>query len=293
MFWFDFDSGAPREKPKPTVTSGKNPTRVSWSRESSPLTESAPENSPPVTPSPTKSLDMSRLQRHTSELNRRQPTPIAKTLRGDHVSSDSVSALSSPGRGSREAFSSPIKPSRTKVLNQGRSSKEIAETRSALNSPSRKAGLAGRMMSRSKTESSLQDASPSPKRLGPSNSLPAFLDQTDGVPRLLPIESNRAGSSPVKESLDVGTSQRVPVHKRTYASTRSYLAPLTMAPQGTKPSIKKEESNDDLDEESTRESYADLTTRWGLDIEVLPLLIFYTRKFSSLVNRNLFMMSWF
>jgi len=120
-------------------------------------------------------------------------------------------------------------------------------------------------MSRSKTESSLQDASPSPKRLGPSSSLPVFLDQRDELPKLL--GSNRAGSSPIKESLDGETSRRVPVHKRTYASTRSYLAPIAMAPQAADSGIKKEESKGELEEESVRESYADLTTRWGLDVE--------------------------
>ena len=87
-----------------------------------------------------------------------------------------------------------------------------------------------------------------------------------------------AGPSLESNAQEGEASRRVPVHRRTYANARSYLAPIAALPS-TKPSgIKMEESTSQVEDESTRESYADLTSRWGLDVEVT---YFYLTPHSS------------
>lgn len=66
----------------------------------------------------------------------------------------------------------------------------------------------------------------------------------------------------VPEYLAHDSARKPPVHKRTYANTRSYLAPVALLPSELK--IENEQVGGD----NTRESYADLTVRWGLDVEV-------------------------
>lgn len=62
------------------------------------------------------------------------------------------------------------------------------------------------------------------------------------------------------------SGRKIPTHARTYASTRSYLAPIVGLPGAVNQSAQSE--MEELDGEQTRESYAELTSRWGLDMEV-------------------------
>jgi hypothetical protein len=256
---------------KATLTSDNQPTRKSLSRNSSPLTDLSAAETPPDTPSPTKGFGLSREPPPTFERKKRRPAPTTEVFASQTHSSDPISAPSTPEPISREAFSSPIKPSQRKSFEPESPSKiNLLGTRTALNSPSKRIGLTGRMMSRSKTESSLLATEPSPERperLGPSSSLPVFTARREKSPSA-PRPRNGEGSSSIAPSYDSEANRRAPAHKRTYASTRSYLAPIAMVPQGNGAGVKTEDHTGDHEEETVRESYADLTSRWGLDMEV-------------------------
>ncbi|KDR80790.1 hypothetical protein GALMADRAFT_264743 [Galerina marginata CBS 339.88] len=132
---------------------------------------------------------------------------------------------------------------------------DIAPSASSFGSPSK---LAKRMLSRSKTESSIE---------GMSKSQEGPLERTPSLPNLPPSPSKNQGNiastskpiPPLLPLLSQGTNKSI---TRTYAGKfRSFLVPL---PASLTPNDPLSVTLHD-DESDTRESYSSLRNRWGVD----------------------------
>ncbi|THH17311.1 hypothetical protein EW146_g3475 [Bondarzewia mesenterica] len=144
--------------------------------------------------------------------------------------------------------------------------------------PKPKLPIAKRMLSRSRTESSLDSflskrndsiisisSSGSPRRLGSSRT-GTFIDIADAGTSQSPSSPN-GSAMPINPATDVEPQMRpaaVPLPQpqiRTYAGkSRSFLVPLPAEGAPGPP-----QDNDDLGIEEMRESYTDLRLRWGVD----------------------------
>ncbi|KAJ3799445.1 hypothetical protein GGU11DRAFT_859097, partial [Lentinula aff. detonsa] len=164
------------------------------------------------------------------------------------LNSDPNSEISSPKRPKIDSTEQPATPKAARDLSH------IFDTALSASAPSTPTKLAQRMLGRSKTESSLENS-----RDSPSFSSKNLLDRTSSMPSFVSPTKSPLSSPTTARAIEPSSSPQRPamVNKRTYAGkSRSFLVAMTA--DHSLP----EELQDDY---NSRESYAALRSRWGVD----------------------------
>ncbi|KAJ3718633.1 hypothetical protein DFJ43DRAFT_1159423 [Lentinula guzmanii] len=164
------------------------------------------------------------------------------------LNSDPNSEISSPKRPKIDSTEQPATPKAARDLSH------IFDTALSASAPSTPTKLAQRMLGRSKTESSLENS-----RDSPSFSSKNLLDRTSSMPSFVSPTKSPLSSPTTAHAIEPSSSPQRPamVNKRTYAGkSRSFLVAMTA--DHSLP----EELQDDY---NSRESYAALRSRWGVD----------------------------
>jgi hypothetical protein len=260
-------------KPEPSKTLGRSESRDS--------TPPSVKDSLPPSSSTAKNVAGGYNNYHNPPEQRRQNhKPVTKPLTVSFHEEKSCGTVSDPfiyEPSFREAHSSPIRSHllETPLEEDPNTNKSPPSTQSANRSPSKRPGMTRRMISRSKTEPSFPDLCESSvvhRRLGATASLPSISINHPTSPSVEGLDGIDTTNISAKSSLAHGANRKVPAHNRTYASTRSYLAPITVLPAEADSNTQSHSvSYRDLGDGSTHESYIDLTVRWGLDMEVSTL----------------------
>lgn len=135
-------------------------------------------------------------------------------------------------------------------------------------------GIAKRMLSRSRTESSFDTTAGSQSSSKPSfDSLSSSLSQASIIVSEEKSGPSSPSSSPSKQSISLPMPAPLPValpstttHTRTYAGkSRSFLVSIPASHLSSVPDSAAGAEDPLADESEARESYTDLRTRWGVD----------------------------